>query len=138
MARGRMIRPEFWTDEKVNKLTAYGRLAFIGLWNFSDDWGEHQASIRKLIGEVFPHDDGINESMLAVEVEAMLRLELIEEFDYKGGKCWRIKNWAKHQKIENPSKYRVCMDTRGDSRGDTRGGSLKDSEDTPPKNPSKS
>ena len=31
MAKSRMLRPEFWTDEKVVSLSPLGRLLFLGI-----------------------------------------------------------------------------------------------------------
>ncbi len=39
MARTRMIKPEFWSDEKLAALSLQVRLIYIGLWNLSDDYG---------------------------------------------------------------------------------------------------
>lgn len=45
MARIRSIKPEFWKDGKISRLT-YGCMAFfIGLWNFCDDEGKCRADI---------------------------------------------------------------------------------------------
>jgi hypothetical protein len=34
-----MIKPEFWSDEKLAALSLQARLIYIGLWNLSDDYG---------------------------------------------------------------------------------------------------
>jgi len=39
MARIRTIKPEFWTDGDMFKLSRDARLFYIGLWNFCDDNG---------------------------------------------------------------------------------------------------
>jgi hypothetical protein len=39
VARIRSIKPAFWTDEKINRLSNDAALFFIGLWNFADDYG---------------------------------------------------------------------------------------------------
>ena len=57
MPRIRTIKPEYWTSEQVVELSIEARLAFIGLWNFADDWGRHPASARSLKLRVFPGDN---------------------------------------------------------------------------------
>ena len=77
MARNRMIKKEFYTDQKIIELEIYERLLFIGMTNFSDDTGIHINSAKMLKAEIFPADDikvrAIEESLLK-----MANLELIE------------------------------------------------------------
>lgn len=35
MARGRVLTPDFWTDEQIIGLTPFARLLYLGLWNFA-------------------------------------------------------------------------------------------------------
>ena len=39
MARIRSIKPKFWDDIKLGRLSRAARLLYIGLWSFSDDIG---------------------------------------------------------------------------------------------------
>lgn len=39
MGRIRTIKPTFWTDGKISRLSDSSALLFIALWNFSDDFG---------------------------------------------------------------------------------------------------
>ncbi len=39
MARIRTIKPKFWDDTKLSKISRDARLTYIGMWNFSDDLG---------------------------------------------------------------------------------------------------
>ena len=62
MSRIRTIKPELWTSEQVVSCSPLSRLLFIGLWNFCDDHGVHQASYIRIKAEVFPADNfDINE-----------------------------------------------------------------------------
>lgn len=101
MARIRTIKPETWTSEQVMNLTPLARLAFIGLWNFCDDGGNHPASARTLKAEVFPSDD-----IAATEVEAlvaeMLGQTLLTAYEASGKTFWHVTGWH-HQRIDKPS-----------------------------------
>jgi len=46
MARNRIIKPEFWADAKVGRLSFGARLLYIAMWNFADDYGIISASPR--------------------------------------------------------------------------------------------
>ena len=104
LARNRMIKPEFFSDEKVAKLPFEARLLFIGLWNFSDDCGVHPKNYRTILGEIFPNDESIKEKRVEKWVELLLDLDFLVEIDYNSGKFLKIKNWGKHQKVPNPSE----------------------------------
>lgn len=104
MARIRTIKPETWTSEQVMNLTLIARLAFIGLWNFCDDGGNHPASARTLKAEVFPSDE-----ISATEVEAlvveMLGQGLLATYEAGGKAFWHVTGWH-HQRIDKPTfKY---------------------------------
>ncbi len=45
MARIRTTKPEFFTSEQVMNLSIFARFAFLGMWNFCDDGGNHPASL---------------------------------------------------------------------------------------------
>ena len=103
MARIRTIKPEIWTSEQFVDCTDPARLLFIGLWNFCDDHGVHQASLRRVKMEVFPGDDRTAEQIGAF-VEELLDKGLLGEFtgdDHRG--YWYVTGWAKHQRIDKPT-----------------------------------
>ena len=47
MARNRIIKPEFWADAKIGRLSFGARLLYIAMWNFADDYGIISASPRQ-------------------------------------------------------------------------------------------
>ena len=100
MARIRTIKPEFWTDIKVVKLSIPARLFFIGLWNFADDNGVLIDNPEQLGLWVFPKDD-LNFNALLNELE---KGGLILRYEKDGERYILIKNFNKHQKIDKPRK----------------------------------
>ena len=103
MARIRSIKPEFWTSEQILDLSHAARLAFIGLWNFSDDEGRHKASGKSLKAEVFPGDD-LTVANVDAMMDELIRSDLIDEYyDDEGRHVWQITGWTKHQKISHPT-----------------------------------
>jgi len=102
VARIRTIKPDFWTDEEVVELDPLDRLLFIGLWNFCDDQGFIDYRPKKIKMQVLPADDAdIPEAM-----ERLRRASLVVAYDAPTGVVIHIRNWAKHQRISNPSKER--------------------------------
>ena len=55
--RNRMIKKEFWTDDKILDLDPVARLLFIGIWNFSDDEGilKNNGKVLKQEVNIKPH-----------------------------------------------------------------------------------
>ena len=104
MARNRIIKKEFYTDQKIIELEIPERLLFIGMTNFSDDTGIHINSPKMLKCEIFPADD-MKAAYIEKALDKMANLGLID-FN-EDGSLIKIKNWSLHQKINRPypSKY---------------------------------
>ena len=100
MPRIRTIKPEFWHDSKILRISIPARLFFIGLWNFADDNGVVEADPLQLRAQIFPCDD--------VDVGAPLdELEgvgLIQRFGSDGKQYAWVRNFRRHQKIDRPRK----------------------------------
>ena len=119
MARKRMIDPKFWTDDKIIELKRETRLLFIGMWNFSNDYGIHIDNDKVLKAEIYPVDEDI-----AIETINFMKNELIEFNLIELGYCEntkisliKIKNWTLYQKISKPqpSKYLYITGMVGES-----------------------
>ena len=97
--RNRILKKEFWCDEKVIELTPVERLLFLGMTNFADDEGIQVYSAKGLKAKVFPADS-ISVSVIENGLAKMEELGLIEFGN--GRTLIRIKNWKLHQKINRP------------------------------------
>lgn len=107
MARIRTIKPKFWDDAKLAKISRDARLTYIGMWNFADDLGVIIAKSVWLKSKIFPHDP-IN----LVKFENWLRE--LEKFGFinlittsgncsSGEKFYYLPNLTKHQVINRPN-----------------------------------
>lgn len=107
MARIRTIKPDFWTSEQVMDCKPLTRLLFIGLWNFVDDYGRSPVAPRTIRARIFPGDD-----ISGADVQDMLNelnsRGLILFYSANDKEYFEITGWAKHQKIDNPSKNNLC------------------------------
>lgn len=104
MARNRMIKPEFWSDEKLNRVSLGSRLLFIALWNFADDYGFIFNSTRQIIGNVFPLDENISESKIKEWLNELISEKLLIPLQYLDKPLLFVKSWGKHQTVANKSK----------------------------------
>lgn len=96
MARNRMIKPEFWEDDKIGECSPTARLLFIALWNFADDEGYLEYRSKWIKAKCFPYDD--------VEIEPLIdELLSVNRLELRGNVLWII-HFLEHQKIEKPRK----------------------------------
>lgn len=100
MARIRTIKPDFWKDGRIARLTPACALFFIGLWNFCDDEGKCKADPFELSLSLpsFRSQD---------IVKHLSRLAEAGLIQLSTGTEWLlVKNWD-HQKIDKPKKPKV-------------------------------
>ncbi len=108
MSRRRMIKPEFFTDEKVINLPIPARLLFIGMWNHADDEGIFKDSPIQLKVQVFPADESIDLNTIKTYIDLMINQKLlIPGTNVDNSKLLRVTKWSDHQTINRPtaSKY---------------------------------
>ena len=102
MARIRSIKPVFWDDSKLSKISRDARLLFIGIWSFADDLGVVIAEPAFLKARIFPYDN-----LTIAEVEKwlsdLLKFGFIVSIEHKGERFFVICNFAKHQRIDKPN-----------------------------------
>ena len=89
------------------------RLLFIGLWNFCDDKGRHNASVKQLKAEVFPADDltnGIIKEWIGELISNGLLIEyegtIKEEYCDRSRLIWQVTGWN-HQRIDKPQPSKL-------------------------------
>lgn len=121
MPRNRMIKVDFWSDEKVGKLSGRAKLLFIGCWNFADDSGVCRANPLYLRNNIFPY----NESISVLETSSLLQ-ELVESGmvvtgTYSTETYLYIINFKKHQIINRPSSFRYINDENNNIFSDIHG-----------------
>lgn len=90
MPKIRGIKPDLWTDEDFVELSAFARLLWIGLWNFSCDNGHLQDKSKQIKMRILPTDD-VNCAELLREIEGQGLIE-------RGDGWISIPNLSHHQK----------------------------------------
>jgi hypothetical protein len=105
MARARMIKPEFASDEKLSMISRDARLTYVLLWTCCDDYGVTKAHPSWLKSQVFPYDD-IDLRTFTGWLGELERLERIRPFTAKSEKYYYLPTFLKHQKVDHPSKTR--------------------------------
>lgn len=102
MARIRTIKPKFWDDTKIGRISRDARLLYIGLWNFSDDIGVVIGDSIWLKSKIFPYDQ-----IQIQQFEKWMNELVINGFicllSYKGERFIYLPNFTRHQVINKPN-----------------------------------
>jgi hypothetical protein len=100
-----MIRPGFWQDEKLAKVSRESRLTFIGIWTACDDYGVCKSHHIWLRNQIFPYDD-IPADDIKKWLQELEDIGVILSFEHHGEGYYFVKNFNIHQKVDHPSKDR--------------------------------
>jgi hypothetical protein len=112
MARIRTIKPEYWVDQKIGKLSRDARLLFIALLSHSDDYGTVRSSPALIRANAFPYDEKLTVEEVKQWLQEVLDQGLLVPFEYSGESFYHIKNFGKHQKVDHPSRPIVPHDVK--------------------------
>lgn len=98
MPRIRTIKPDFWSDRRMVKLSAYARLFYMGMWNFAlCDRGHLPDDAEELKLKILPADDVDPDALLAELIEA----DRVRRYTTPDGEtflwAWKL---GQHQKID--------------------------------------
>lgn len=111
MARIRTVKPEFWSDEKLKNVPLQARLAFIGLWTYSDDYGVVKGNPVLLKSFIFPYDDNIRQNQFNEWLDALVNARMLQPFIFNGESLYYIRSFRNHQKVDRPSLTRNCPES---------------------------
>ena len=113
MARIRTVKPDFWTDGNMVKLSPFARLLYIGMWNFTlCDHGHVADDAMKLKLQVLPMDAVDIDALLA---EIMAAGRVVRVADKDGRSYLLVKRFEDHQKIDPRWKTRCPACAQVDS-----------------------
>jgi hypothetical protein len=101
MARIRTIKPSYWSDARVCRLSIESQLLFIGLWNFADCEGLLWDDPDQIQLSVFPSRPHLKVPTL---IEELLLSGLLRSATTTTGRdALQITNFKSHQRIKNES-----------------------------------
>jgi hypothetical protein len=106
MPRTRSVKPEFWSDEKLARLSRDSRLTYVGLWSTSDDYGVTKGHPAWLKCQLFPYDDDLKLTTFEKWLKELESIHRIVPFNVNGEIFYYITHFQDHQKVDHPSKLR--------------------------------
>lgn len=93
MARSRLLKPGFFTNEMLAELPFEARLCFAGLWTLADREGRLEDRPKRICAALFPYD--------LVDVDAVLgelaRKEFVRRYSVDGQAVIDIPTFKEHQ-----------------------------------------
>lgn len=102
MARIRTVKPKFFDDLKIGKLTRDARLVYIGLWVFADDCGVVIGNMVWLKSKIFPYDQ-IQVQQFEKWIKELEIIGFIYLFSYQGEEFIYLPTFSRHQVINKPN-----------------------------------
>jgi hypothetical protein len=101
--RIRQVRPEFFTDAVVSRLTAPVRLTYIGLWCVADDAGWMTWDVPQIAAQLYPYESvRVRERRVEAAGEALVLAGRMVRFDCG---CSFIPKLADHQRIGGTKSF---------------------------------
>jgi hypothetical protein len=94
MARARLIKPGFFTNDAIVELPAFTRLLFIGLWTLADREGRLEDRPKRIRMEIFPADD-VDVDRALDDLAAAGFIQRYSADD--GARYLQVANFLKHQ-----------------------------------------
>lgn len=94
MARQRIIKPDFFTDEALADCPPHARLLFAGLWGLADKRGRLRDQPPVIHGAVFPFEREVDVDAL---LDVLVAAGFIVRYVADDKKCIQVKNFERHQ-----------------------------------------
>lgn len=105
MPRIRTVKPEFWTDTKLARLSALDRLVFLCLIGMADDEGRIEGDAETVWHFGFPRQS-IEE--VAAALRTLVAAARVVAYSAKDGTpLMALPNFTKHQRIDKPTRSRI-------------------------------
>lgn len=106
MPRTRSIKPEFWDDEKLARVSRGARFVFVGLWTCSDDYGVTKGNASWLKSQLFPYDADLSVDEFSGWIAELESIGRIVPYTVEDEKYYYIKHFNDHQKVDHPSRIK--------------------------------
>ncbi len=96
--RIRTVKPEFFEDKNLAKLSPYPRLLVISCWMLADKNGVLENRPAWIQSKVFPYEHG-DESDVSRLLPVLVSGAYLVSYEVDGRKYLRVRNFSKHQRI---------------------------------------
>ena len=108
--RIRTLKPEFFSDGKVCTLPVQTRFLMVGLISLADDEGRMRAEPVSVAAAVFGPELSREplETLANVSrgLQELSRLGIVDLYEVDGERYAALRNWARHQRVDKPTRSR--------------------------------
>lgn len=101
--RIRSIKPEFWSDLRLTKVSRDARLLYIALWNHADEFARIHGDLRWVKGHCFPYDDDLGIREVGALLSELSAIGRIQTYEVEDTPYIYLPKLAPHQRLE-PAK----------------------------------
>jgi hypothetical protein len=117
MARIRSIKPEFWADRKLSRVSRDARLLYISLWNFADEHGRLQGDARYVKGHCLMYDDDLSLKDVDRLLDELQKAGRVVKYTVDSDPYLFLPKLSAHQRLE-PDKSASRLPPPPDSERD--------------------
>lgn len=112
------MKPQFWRSPDVMALDTFGKLLYIGLWNFSDDDGRglYDPTVIAadiLLGEYAADPVGVTAAVDAA-FQAYVSRGMVSLYEVAGRMYYQINAWHEHQRVNRPVPSKIPAPDQGE------------------------
>ena len=109
----RQIKDTFWRDPAMIRWPLAKRMLYQGLWCIADDSGccEDDSWAIKVLLFPSPVDADITPDIISQWLDEIAEAGKIIRYEATGKKCFYMKNFHKHQRLDNPAAPEVPLPT---------------------------
>jgi hypothetical protein len=100
MARMRSLKPEYWGDLKMARVSRDARLLYLALWNQADEWARCHGDNRWVKGHCLPYDDDLNLAAIDRLLNELAAAGRIQRYVVEGEPFLYLPKLAAHQRLE--------------------------------------
>ena len=102
IARQRWLPPSDFTDPVLGSLPAPVRVTMAGLRLYVDDWGRAEVRLRRMLAEIYEHDEQMTEQTLAEHLGRLNEVHWLRLYvDERGRSLLQIRVWPA---VQHPDK----------------------------------
>src|SRR6266516_4879675 len=106
MPRARWLKPEFFRDRKMADLGPVGAIVYQALWVIADDGGTAPCDPDRLKGEMLFAWGVVGVPEITGALRHLSALGRVKFYQAGDELFCQVVNWARHQQINKPSKFR--------------------------------
>jgi hypothetical protein len=96
----RTVKPEYWHDQEITRVSRDARLLYVALWNFSDEHSRMQGDPRYVKGQTFPYDDDLTPEVIDGLLDELVELGSVVRYQVRGAVYLYLPKLGKHQRLD--------------------------------------